>query len=338
MQTFLQNAALNTTHLWFSARAQTPLEIDSASGAAFRGSFFNAIWSSFCTNKGATSCSTCPLHSLCPVSSIVAPLREDNGRGQDIPRPYVIVSPIESIRRYQPGEAFSFGMTLIGNIVQLLPYILLALPQLEAGGLGHFLAENQGKRGRFLVEKVETCHPFTAARQTIYVESQPLAQASIITLGAQEWLQQASQLDPERITLRFATPLRLVDRKQLVTRPAFRPLIHRLLERYLALECYYGNQQASIDWTAKEEYLSKASTVVCTEDQTIWLDLTSYSNRQQRSTPIGGLIGEVTFEGDLTPFLELLAVGELIHVGKNAVKGSGQYHVVRPTSPEPPPL
>lgn len=328
VQTFLQSASLNTTHLWFSACVVTPLELDANSGSAFRGSLLNAIWRQFCTNKDAPSCAACPWHTLCPVSALVTPLREENARGQDIPRPYVIVPPLEGARRYQPGERFSFGITLIGNIVQLLPYILLSLPQLEAGGLGHCLAENAGKRGRFRVEKVETCHPFNGERQAIYEAGQARVQVPTITMHAETWTRRATQLDPSRIKLRFVTPLRLVDREHLVKRLTFRPLIHRLLERYLALEFHYGNQHASIIWEEQAAYLRKAEAIVCTADHTTWLECTSHSNRQKRSTPIGGLVGEVTFEGDLAPFLVLLVAGEVIHAGKNAVKGNGKYHLV----------
>lgn len=332
MQPFSQARSLSTTHLWFSAHATTPLEIDATSGSALRGSFFNAIWRRFCTNKEALSCAACPLHTLCPVSAIVAPLREENPRGQDIPRPYVIEPPMDGVRRYQPGESLSFGLTLVSNIIQLLPYILLSLPQFEQGGLGHPLAENQGKRGQFQVERVETSHPFTSERQVIYEEGQTRVQAPAITVSAEEWTRRAQQLDQSRVTLRFVTPLRLVDREHLVKKPIFRPLIHRLLERYLALEHHYGNQQVSITWEEKEAYLRQAEAVVCTDDHTTWLEFQSYSNRQKRSTPISGLLGEATFEGNLAPFLELLVAGELIHVGKNAVKGNGKYHIVRPAT------
>lgn len=331
MQTpFLQSASLCTTHLWFHLRVKTPLEIDAACGSSLRGSLFNAIWWRFCTNKDMPSCAACPVHTFCPVSAIVAPLREENARGQDIPRPYVIVAPLQEARRYQPGESLAFGMTLIGNIVQLLPYILLSIPSLETGGLGRFLKENQGKRGRFQVEKVETCHPFAEERRTIYAAGQPLAPAiSPLTISAEECSQHAALLDQSRVTLRFATPLRLIDREHLVKQVAFRALIHRLLERYFALERHYGNKQASIEWGEKEAYLRQAEQIQRTADSTTWLELQSYSSRQKRSTPIGGLLGEVTFEGNLSPFLELLVIGELIHVGKNAVKGNGKYSILR---------
>ena len=329
MQTFLQTATLSTTHLWFNLRTSTTLEIDAASGSALRGSFFNAIWSRFCTNKQAPSCTACPLHTLCPVSALVSPLREENERGQDIPRPYVMVPPLEGARRYAPEERFSFGMTLIGNIVQLLPYILLSLPTLEADGLGHVLEENGWKRGHFRVEQVETYHPFTQERQTIYEAGKTQAQAPTITLQADAWARRAAHLDEEQITLRFVTPLRLINREHLVKQATFRPLIHRLLDRYLALEHYYGNGQIVLERDEKEAYLSQAESVSCIQDQTTWLEFQSHSRRQNRSTPISGLLGEATFQGQLAPFLELLVIGELVHVGKNAVKGNGKYHVVQ---------
>ncbi|QBD76730.1 hypothetical protein EPA93_12230 [Ktedonosporobacter rubrisoli] len=87
MHTFLRSATLTTTHLWFTVRATTPLELDAFSGAALRGSLFHTIWFRFCTNRSASSCASCPLHSSCPVSALVAPLREESIWGRDIPAP-----------------------------------------------------------------------------------------------------------------------------------------------------------------------------------------------------------------------------------------------------------
>jgi hypothetical protein len=74
--------------------------------------------------------------------------------------------------------------------------------------------------------------------------------------------------------------------------------------------------------------LELAEEVQCSEDATYWRELDSYSRRQQRSTPISGLLGQATFVGNLAPFRELLVWGELIHVGKNCVKGSGWYTIL----------
>jgi hypothetical protein len=320
--------SLTTTHLEFTVQAVTPLELDEYSGAALRGNFFNAIWERFCTNKSAPTCAACPLHDTCPVSALVAPLREESPQGQDIPRPYVIIPPREGARYYQVGEQFSFGMTLIGTIVQLLPYILLSMKQLEREGIGRRLDENRGQRGRFRVERVECYHPFTAQRQTLYVVGDMRVEIPVITVQPQEMRERADQLNKEQITLQFMTPLRLIDREHTVRQASFRPLVQRLLERYLALERYYGNQEMTMTREEKIAWLNLADTIRCSNDQTSWLELKSYSNRQKRSTPIGGLVGSATFEGDLVPFLDVVVIGELIHVGKNVVKGDGWYKIV----------
>ncbi len=57
----------------------------------------------------------------------------------------------------------------------------------------------------------------------------------------------------------------------------------------------------------------------------IWHDWQRYSARQEQKINIGGFVGGITFEGNLTPFLPLLKAGETMHVGKGATFGLGRY-------------
>ncbi|MGH2391800.1 MAG: CRISPR system precrRNA processing endoribonuclease RAMP protein Cas6 [Chloroflexota bacterium] len=43
---------------------------------------------------------------------------------------------------------------------------------------------------------------------------------------------------------------------------------------------------------------------------------------------MGGLVGKITFTGDLAPFLPWLVWGEIRHVGKDTAKGNGLYQIV----------
>src|SRR5947209_8017650 len=233
---------LVTHHLLFTAEVVMPLELDDHSGAALRGSFFEAVWGRFCTNKTAATCADCPLHTMCPVSALVAPLREENPRGRDIPRPYVVIPPQGQGQRYEVGSQLTFGLTLFGSIVELLPYIMLSAHGLEENGIGRKLRENKGQRGRYTIKQVESCHPFNSQREVIYQVGRPLVDAPTIVVTATDIAARAEILSTELLALDFLTPTRLTDREKLVHQPAFRPLVQRLSERLAALTETYGSQ------------------------------------------------------------------------------------------------
>jgi hypothetical protein len=321
--------SLVTHHFLFTNEVVSPLELDEHSGAALRGNFFEAVWRRFCNNRGAESCAVCPLHSVCPVSALVAPLREEYERGRDIPRPYIILPPLEA-RRYEPGEKLVFGMTLFGKIVELFPYIIMASHTLEAIGLGRRLEANKGQRGRFKIKRIESYHPMTTERQILYQEGKARVDIPMLSVSTADVCARARALPGERLTINFLTPTRILFQEKLVHHAAFRPLILRLSERLAALKQVYGDMVVQEDQRAaisRNDLDLLAKEVECVEDSTCWDDLHSYSRRLQRATPIGGIQGKATFAGDLAPFRELLVWGELIHVGKNTVKGNGWYRI-----------
>ncbi|MBU2578468.1 CRISPR system precrRNA processing endoribonuclease RAMP protein Cas6, partial [Patescibacteria group bacterium] len=42
---------------------------------------------------------------------------------------------------------------------------------------------------------------------------------------------------------------------------------------------------------------------------------------------MGGFMGEITFEGDIDPFMHLIKAGEILHVGKGTSFGLGKYEM-----------
>lgn len=318
--------SLITHHFLFTTEVITPVELDEHSGSSLRGSFFDAVWRRFCNNKAALTCADCSLHSMCPVSALVAPLREENERGRDIPRPYVILPPLGA-RHYETGEQLIFGITLIGNIVQFFPYIIMATKALEANGLGRRLNENQGQRGRFKIKQIESYHPVSAERKVVYQSGKPLVEVPTLSVTSMDISKRAAALSAEKISIHFLTPTRILYKDKLVHHAAFLPLLLRLLERLKVLEQTYGVLEGQSSVSEWEELVQLANDIVCVEDNTHWEDLKSYSNRLKRTTPIGGIQGKATFTGNLAPFRELLSWGELVHVGKNTVKGNGWFKI-----------
>ncbi|MHB8927426.1 MAG: CRISPR system precrRNA processing endoribonuclease RAMP protein Cas6 [Bacillota bacterium] len=120
-------------------------------------------------------------------------------------------------------------------------------------------------------------------------------------------------------------PTRLKYDSHLIEKPTFGILVRALLRRASALATLHGGQDLDIDYQA---LIDRAEAVRLDRDETIWVDWERYSARQDTRMKLGGVVGEAEYTGDLATFVPLLAVGEWIHVGKNATFGLGKFNVV----------
>lgn len=314
---------LTVHHLVFTATTITPIVLAEQSGPAVRGAIANALWNRFCANKTATTCAGCPLFHHCPVAALVAPMRSEDEKGSDQrPRPYVVRPPRRSGRRYQPGELIRFGLALFGNAEVLFPFIVMAVHELERDGIGSKNPELGYRRGRIKLNTIEAYNPLNGERRLLY----PLPDGNVdfpsLPITSAVVSDFAARLPTDQMTLIFHTPMRLIDQDRLVKQIEFRPLVQRLMRRLDDLSRAYGSGPLAIDFRG---LLAIAEQVTTTVDQTYWIDVVSVSSRQQRRTPVGGLIGSATFSGPLASLRELVVWGSLIHVGRNAVKGDGWY-------------
>ena len=339
------DAGLTVYQLCYTLQAREPLELEQHPGSALRGSLFTALWERFCVNKEAVECAACPLVQTCPVSALVAPLRDAGPRGRDIPRPFVVRPPLLAAgdaaghaMRWEVGQSLMLGQTLVGTAGKLFPYVVMAARAMEDNGLGRALRENRGRRGRFVIERIEAVHPFTEARATLFERGEMRVRPPALAIGAPDVAARAATLSEEGVSLHFLTPTRLTEAGQLVHGPQPAVLLRRLAERIDALEEVYSGAHASF-LSASESVDAPRGTgrwyaVAATADLQMrehavrWMDAKSYSSRQRRALPIGGFIGTATYRGTLSLALrELLVWGELLNVGKNTVKGDGWYQI-----------
>lgn len=270
---------------------------------------------------------------------LVSTLDEEGVHGGQAPRPYVINPPLDGGRTsYVPGDCFSFDLLLAGDAGQLLPYVVLALDRLAHEGVGTSL-EMQDARGRpawrrgtARVARIDAVHPLTGevspvlrpSERVVHVPSLPITHADVLAAAAR--LSSSGDL-----TLHFITPMRLVEREQLVKVPYFRPLLHRLVERIKSLVDNFGGGGVPSGTRVPydiAELRDLADAVGLVENQAQWVDLRGYSTRLGRQQVIGGLVGRATYRSaDWTPFLPWLVWGAILHAGKNAVKGDGWFGI-----------
>ncbi|NCC35204.1 MAG: CRISPR system precrRNA processing endoribonuclease RAMP protein Cas6 [Chloroflexia bacterium] len=319
---------LTTHHLTFTATALTPVALGEQSGSAVRGALAGALWERFCANREAPTCDRCPLFEVCPVAALLAPMRSEDEKGGDQrPRPYVVRPPREGARTYQPGETLQFGLALFGTAASLFPYVVMAAHELERGGLGIPLAQLGRRRGQLRLSSIEAVDPLSGLHQTLYSDAAGQVRQPGLAIKAEDVHAFAQSLSDKNVSLILHTPMRLIEQGHLLKQIALRPLLQRLMRRLDDLSLAYGDGALGIDFRA---LLDLAEQVEVIDDRTRWVDLVSASSRTQRRTPIGGLIGQVTFAGELGPLRELLVWGSLVHVGKNAVKGDGWYSFATP--------
>ncbi|MCR4393164.1 MAG: CRISPR system precrRNA processing endoribonuclease RAMP protein Cas6 [Dehalococcoidales bacterium] len=308
--------------LEFICRSETGVSLPRYNGSTLRGAFFGALRRDFCLNKNLNTCVACPAAEACPICRLVATVDREGERGVEVPRPFALEPVIRENYQIKPGELFTFGITLFGESLALFPYIVLAVQRMGEIGMGN----REVVPGRFTLEDIRVINPFTGQEQGIFNPESRLVKVPDVFILHRDVLAYAGELDMHRICLYLLTPLRLIIEGSLVQKITFRIFIQRLLRRLTDLYSHYCGNALQMDFT---RLLQEAQAVQVIRDETDWVDRNSYSSRRKTSTPVGGMVGILEFEGDLKPFLPLLVWGQVTHVGKDVTRGNGLYLIHR---------
>ncbi len=289
-------------------------------GSMLRGAFFGSLRRDFCLNKTVSSCLTCPAAEICPVSRLAATVDKENPRGEEIVRPFALEPIVSDATQLGQGELFSFSITLLGKTLTLFPYTVLAVQRMGEIGMGN----REVAPGLFTLREVTVSNPLLGVEKSIFNHDNRLVRVPDVAITHNDVLRYSAALPQDRVRLRLVTPLRLVMDGKLVHRLTFQALMRRLLRRLTDLHNHFCDEKLELDF---HSLLEKAEHIQVAEDKTYWVDLSSYSRRRQTSTPIGGLVGEISFAGELQDLLPFLVWGQFTHVGKDVTKGNGWYEV-----------
>jgi hypothetical protein len=243
-------------------------------------------------------------------------------------RAYSLIPPLGLLDVVKPGERFSFGLTLAGEALRFLPYFVLALPQMGAAGVGP-------GRGGFQMEAIWAQSSSIGGRQAVV---RPGANMVHVPQASMTWdtaRRAALRLSDElkrngRLSIRFITPTRLIDRGSLVRTPDFGVFFRRLLERIDHLrEQYAGEPPRGKDEIAL--LYGVADRVRLMDCDVRWVDFFSWSGRTRRHSPMGGFVGRADYASrDWDPLLPWLIFGQGAQVGKLTSKGNGLFEILAP--------
>lgn len=320
-------------HIRVTVEATSPIRFHEFKGSALRGSMVTVMRRTFCPEWRAEQ--TDPAHrAVCPVCQLLA-LENDQSIPGDVRRPYALIPPPDTQQVYAPGEHFSFGITLFGDALDYLPYLLLTLGGMGEIGIGRKL-EN-GKRGTFSVQQLDAVNPFTGEVVTMMAPGERMVQPVTVPVTHEQILAAAAALADEieaasgQLWVEFRTPMRLTPNHQRATKPDFFAFAKAAVLRMLDLSAQYGAGRPTIagrPLALKRDLYGYADGVKLIHDGTRWWDLQGYSSRLQQKQVMGGLVGRVCYQApDWRPLLPWLLWGMSAGVGRNIVKGCGIYQI-----------
>ncbi|HIE51056.1 MAG TPA: CRISPR system precrRNA processing endoribonuclease RAMP protein Cas6 [Armatimonadetes bacterium] len=301
----------------FTLTARTALGLPTFAGPTLRGGFGHAFRRLVCVAR-QPSCQQCVLLHHCAYAYLFE-TRDPAQPQEEVARPFVLEPPLEHQREYAPGEPFHFCLTLFGQATDYLPYFIVAFSLLGQKGLGR-------KRGKFDLSEVAVVHPLRGEREVVYEDVTCVLRNILLTVTWEEVQEAAAHLPGDRITLRLLTNTRLVYlSRELRQEIPFAALVSRLLRRIEALAARHGKEALTLD---RQALINRAKEVETVHSDLRWQEWFRFSGRQKRRVPLGGLVGTVTYEGNLRPFQPFLLLGQYTHVGKGCVMGMGKYELV----------
>lgn len=306
-------------HFIFLCEAREHIQFDAQPGTAIRGALYHALVGLFSPNEPI------PGVPLDPVRALLAAEDEQNARGRDLPRAFA-VEPPPSYTHVETGQRFSFSVSLYGTADALMPYLFRAIPEMGNLGIGK-------GRGRFELIRI---HEFSPLNDTNRVLIHPRRVVEPrLTVTHRRVLEELRMRRTDTVTLRFLTPMRLIESGGLVHTPRLGPLLRRLIERAQSLvEQYQPPSEpvaGRVAWKNAWQHIGGLGDRIDQNgllvDATRWVDIKSYSQARGRATPIGGFVGQARWRIDSPEILAWLLWGQSLHVGKNAAKGDGYFRV-----------
>lgn len=230
--------------------------------------------------------------------------------GQVVVKPYMIVPP--EICRPQTvikrGENIEFEFLMFGSAVQYVSSLILALEKINRFGLG-------ARRYPFSLLKIIN----SQTKRFIWRNGKCLlSNVDPVAVSCYE-LQ-----DVTGVILKICTPLRIRHGGTLIKEISFQTLIRNIVNRITAITERYGG------WTdrAEAEKIQWLAAEVRTVREELRVErMERYSNRINGKMDFSGLMGEVEYEGELSPFVPWLCAAQVLHIGRNTTFGMGKIEV-----------
>lgn len=220
---------------------------------------------------------------------------------QDIVNPYFI-NPPKFQPIYKVGDDLCFDFVLLGDAIQYKDIVIQALTEKSLFLLG-------ANRKQFHLQNVLQVNHVLEIKDTL--ESLNLRRSNNTLMN--------------RCSVQLVTPLRIRKNGELLTKVNFQTIIRSITRRWGELNSRYGGLK---DQNKLEEICELAGSIQTTSSGLYVRKMERYSTRRDQKMDFSGMLGVMTFEGDLMPFIPWLQMAEIIHIGRNSTFGFGRIQVI----------
>lgn len=300
------------------------LHLPAYKGSTLRGGFGAAFRRIVCAQP-KSPCSQCLLKSTCPYAYIFETEPPSDSlvlkNYDNIPRPFVLEPPLETRNCYGPGERLTFHLLLFGQAISYLPYFILVFKELGEIGIGK-------GREKYRLAEFTAVNDIKGEREVVYSGDTQLVRNVDLAVYGKEITKNYETWGQDILSVDFQTMTRLKFEGRYKGSVPFHILIRNLLRRLSSLYYFHHGVMPKANF---QEMVKKAEKIMTISEQTTWVDWERYSSRQDTRMNLGGVVGNVTYEGELAEYIPFLALGEWTHVGKGATFGMGKYRLLKIT-------
>jgi CRISPR/Cas system endoribonuclease Cas6 (RAMP superfamily) len=331
--------ALEMTRYEFRLRSLSEVLLPPFLGSTLRGAFGHALKAVTCSTPHG-DCSRCLLVERCVYPRVFETAANHAegllAKSKDAPRPFIFIPPVPNpelgfgrarddwLRWRMPvtaGEQIVFGLSLFGETIRELPYIVYTISLMAQQGFGV-------GRAPFALESVAAIDA-EGKREHIYtpelVRLRPCVREKT-TLGDYVRARLTQIVSSNELTLRFITPTRIRVKGEVTENPTFAKLVSSLSLRLSLLGETHGDAPLGYDY---KDIIERTGGVETRFSDLRLVALERFSNRRRGKLGLDGFTGDVRFTGPpLHELMPLIVAGEFVNVGSSTAFGLGRYCVV----------
>lgn len=239
------------------------------------------------------------------------------------PKPY-IVRPNEDLKtQWRKNEIYHFDIILVGDAIRFGESVVEACRYGQKLGLGP-------KRTPFSLISLCSITPYAL-------------KAGLHSTQLSDWLIASPVLEPQRydgepqrydgepqveIAIHYQTPIRLKSAGNIIKNrvPGLDEWLNHIIRRWKTLSEFWVTSSDELFNQLYQELPLLGDYE--THAHLYFEDWQRYSHKERNHLPFGGLKGQVSYFGDISPSVPWLMVGQQLHIGGKTTFGLGYYDLI----------